>query len=673
MRIEKEKIKNQGARPMSLSLRKAFEGIELFKGNIILLAFNLSIFLLFTALQSWIARIYFLNLATLSINESILLILLLLTPVLVFILKKRILTVWLYSKLHYLIITFQILALLFFDNAIVFALFEGISVALLLIFLPFLMNNLHPIDETKISFAFWSGIFLDWIFQYLGKTVEYLNDLLIAMLFLVALAIFGFSIEYLKPDLLPVLSEEEQPHVITPKKTTLLLLGIAWGALIFLFHSFIGNGFVLLRYVGIDPSYGVFLILIGLFIGITAIGFLKTKILFMNPEKQKIIILISFTLNLVFLIDLLFTQIAVAVSLFFWVLILPFNILFAFKNFIAVKRLMLNYFEWLIGMIVYLILILSYIFTLTYDYVPLGGIFRNLDEPIILFSSFLVTLPLLTELKESKLFRLNTKDVRVLRIKKLLKQGLMDVWILMAILALIFVPQVMTAPTKAPTTITEITVLTYNIQQGFTPDGKLNARMLKDVIQKNKVDIIGLQESDTARPSSGNIDIVWYLEKELRYYAYYGPKSSEQTFGIALLSRFPLTHIEYKSLPSRGEQTMAIYATAKINNQEFNIVVTHFGEYDDDKLNQANKLVALYGGKNKTIVLGDFNSKPGSAPYTTLSNEWTEVWPLVYNTTIKKIDHIFVSADLEGQVTTTWLDENVTASDHAPLFAKIKI
>ena len=70
-------------------------------------------------------------------------------------------------------------------------------------------------------------------------------------------------------------------------------------------------------------------------------------------------------------------------------------------------------------------------------------------------------------------------------------------------------------------------------------------------------DIIGLQECDTARIANGNADIVKYFADRLDLYSYYGPKTVTGTFGIALLSKYPIEDPQTVYLYSLGEQTAA--------------------------------------------------------------------------------------------------------------------
>ncbi len=88
--------------------------------------------------------------------------------------------------------------------------------------------------------------------------------------------------------------------------------------------------------------------------------------------------------------------------------------------------------------------------------------------------------------------------------------------------------------------VTSLKIMTYNIQQGVNETGDKNFAAQLALIQEIDPDIIGLQESDTAKINTGNTDVVGYFADKLNYFVYYGPKSVMQTYGCAILSRYPI-------------------------------------------------------------------------------------------------------------------------------------
>jgi hypothetical protein len=67
----------------------------------------------------------------------------------------------------------------------------------------------------------------------------------------------------------------------------------------------------------------------------------------------------------------------------------------------------------------------------------------------------------------------------------------------------------------------------------------------------------------------------------LKLYSYYGPKTLTGTFGLALLSKYPILNPKTFYMESEGEQTATIWAQIFVGSTIFNIFVTHLGNYED--------------------------------------------------------------------------------------------
>ena len=192
-------------------------------------------------------------------------------------------------------------------------------------------------------------------------------------------------------------------------------------------------------------------------------------------------------------------------------------------------------------------------------------------------------------------------------------------------------------------------ILTYNIQQGYNEDGLKNFNGQLDLIREIDADIIGLQESDTNRIAGGNADIVRYFADRLHMYSYYGPKVVPGTFGIALLSKYPIENPRSYYMYSQLEQTAAIVAQIIVGGETFNVFVTHLG--NGGPLIQQEHFLAEVVGKTNVIAMGDFNFNPDSEQYEltrqTLDDAWLLRWPEDVDDQgvhlEKRIDHIFVS------------------------------
>ncbi|HMN61896.1 MAG TPA: endonuclease/exonuclease/phosphatase family protein, partial [Anaerolinea sp.] len=137
-----------------------------------------------------------------------------------------------------------------------------------------------------------------------------------------------------------------------------------------------------------------------------------------------------------------------------------------------------------------------------------------------------------------------------------------------------------------------------------------------EVIRRLNPDLVGLQETDTARFAGGNTDLVSSFAEALGMYSYYGPRSVTGTFGIALLSRYPIRNPQTFFMYSLGEQTAAILAEIEVNGATYHVLVTHLGN-GGPVIQQEQGLQRLQGVPN-VIVMGDFNMMPEQPEYVAM-------------------------------------------------------
>jgi endonuclease/exonuclease/phosphatase family metal-dependent hydrolase len=167
-------------------------------------------------------------------------------------------------------------------------------------------------------------------------------------------------------------------------------------------------------------------------------------------------------------------------------------------------------------------------------------------------------------------------------------------------------------------------VLTYNIQQGYSQDGQLNIDGQLALIRHENADVIGLQECDTARIANGNNDLVRYFADRLGMYSYYGPSTVAGTFGIALLSRYPIQNPRTYYMFSVGEQTAIIVAQITIGGKTYHIYLTHLG--NGGPIVQQEQVLQLVQDQENVLLMGDFNFRPDTDQYrlttATLSDAW---------------------------------------------------
>ena len=310
----------------------------------------------------------------------------------------------------------------------------------------------------------------------------------------------------------------------------------------------------------------------------------------------------------------------------------------------------------------------AHVFTTVYDYIPeIGPLFRDQFWMVYLAAGLGAALPLLL-IRPAP--RKSTAD-------EIARPGLLPFYAL-GLFALIAVSTfgLQARPEAAPQNAETLRVLTFNIQQGYTAAGEKGFDEQLALIRSLEPDIIGLQESDTARIAGGNADVVRYFADQLHYHSYYGPSTVTGTFGIALLSRYPIQQPETLFLYSEGEQTATIKARISAGGQDFTVLVTHLGN-GGPLIQQEQVLAALEGAEN-VIAMGDFNFRPDSEQYALTTARYEDAWERAVTQEIsppdlnaaRKIDHVFVSP---GMRVLRGIFLGPGPSDHPALFVEIEL
>ena len=222
---------------------------------------------------------------------------------------------------------------------------------------------------------------------------------------------------------------------------------------------------------------------------------------------------------------------------------------------------------------------------------------------------------------------------------------------------------------EAPTTLR---VASYNVKSG----AETSIEQVGDVIAELKPDVLALQEVNVDFKGD---DQVKTLAARLGYPYVYAAALSRgltHTYGIALVSRYPLKAVRRINLRTAGaaEPRVAIDATMCLGGEEVRVLSTHA-----DVWQPSANLEALRGElettpSRKTIFLGDFNVEPGDGPAERIAGHGLvdligklapgpTYWPHG-----KRLDYLFVDRALEQRVTHAAIGPS-KASDHHPIWA----
>ncbi|MHA1347936.1 MAG: endonuclease/exonuclease/phosphatase family protein, partial [Candidatus Heimdallarchaeaceae archaeon] len=184
---------------------------------------------------------------------------------------------------------------------------------------------------------------------------------------------------------------------------------------------------------------------------------------------------------------------------------------------------------------------------------------------------------------------------------------------------------------------------------------------------------IALQECDPARIGGGNSDVVRYFADHLNMYSYRGPKTVANTYGTAILSKYPIADVAALFMYSTHQQIGTTQAQIVFNSTlTFNVFSNHpSARGTDAKRYQIEELLSQTTGLDNVLFCGDFNFRPYSEPYNitigTLDDSWELMWEDVAAT---RIDHIFLSPGMTV-LNAVYIEEG--QSDHPAYWIEIQL
>jgi endonuclease/exonuclease/phosphatase family metal-dependent hydrolase len=237
-----------------------------------------------------------------------------------------------------------------------------------------------------------------------------------------------------------------------------------------------------------------------------------------------------------------------------------------------------------------------------------------------------------------------------------------------------------------------IRIMTYNVHACVGMDGELSPERIARVIDQSGANVICLQELDVFRRRSGNRDqahaIALHLEMNHKFHPAW--HLEEESFGNAILTRFPMRMVEMKGLhhhKSDRSRRSALWAEIDVNEElSLQLINTHLSIYPKEQLIQARELMeewvqpaSLLG---PVVLCGDFNARPNSATHKAFAGKMFDVESFDQTRTrstyfspfpMARFDHIFVTRGLLP-VNTQVIDSRIAkvASDHLPLIADLK-
>jgi len=252
-------------------------------------------------------------------------------------------------------------------------------------------------------------------------------------------------------------------------------------------------------------------------------------------------------------------------------------------------------------------------------------------------------------------------------------------------LILLILPLAQIITWRTPTASTgqglPLSVMTYNLNNGFNTKGKLDIDEIANVIESNRPDIVALQEVSRGWVVNGRLDMLEWLSYRLHMPYVFGP-TADPYWGNAILSRYPIVAYSRENLPPPELVIRRGFTVALIdlgNDQQIKVIATQFDNVEwgtEIHQQQAQTIIDFWGGLGDTILLGDFSAQAPSQAvgklYQANLKDSTMGWKAANtypsNNPRERIDYILISPDLSAS------DVGVlssTASDHLPVIAGI--
>jgi endonuclease/exonuclease/phosphatase family metal-dependent hydrolase len=303
----------------------------------------------------------------------------------------------------------------------------------------------------------------------------------------------------------------------------------------------------------------------------------------------------------------------------------------------------------LLGLGFFVILIFMNIFSNTWGYVePISPFFRNK-----FWLPFLLVTGLVTILVAILRRKLRTSAESSDRKSHLLMPAIIlaSIFVITLVFASITERSIGVPPDKD-----SLLVMTYNIQQANDIYGEKSYEEQLALIREVGPDIIGFQENDSTRISLANNDYIRYYANKLGYHTYYGPKTVTGTYGTAILSKYPLENIRTVFTYSDQDEIGTAEAEIRVGDKRFTIFNVHPAGSDLAMMAFTESLLSRAANAENVLAIGDYNLRGWETAYLLIDAEYKNAWMDVYPTGIdengldmsgeNRIDHIFLSPHL---------------------------
>ena len=228
------------------------------------------------------------------------------------------------------------------------------------------------------------------------------------------------------------------------------------------------------------------------------------------------------------------------------------------------------------------------------------------------------------------------------------------------------------------------TTMTYNIRHGLTTKNQSNLSRVSELIRVNKVDIVALQEIDSATVRSLGRNQTKFLAKETKMKAVFAKAVAEKqgSYGLAILSRYPIIASQIVQLPSPEEGASRVLLCAYVElptGKTVRFCTTKLDPHSaQNRTAQAAIITALLKESIQPVVwAGDFHSHTDDPIIQKMARYWQyaglNINQITFPELASRFDYILTRPNNEmTQLTYRVIKENRT-SDHYPVIASFRL
>ena len=233
-------------------------------------------------------------------------------------------------------------------------------------------------------------------------------------------------------------------------------------------------------------------------------------------------------------------------------------------------------------------------------------------------------------------------------------------------------------------------MMSYNVHHCNPPSkpGLIDVDAIVNVIKAQQPDVVALQEIDVHTKRSGASNQAEEIGRKLGMNHYFGKAIDYEggEYGVAILSRYPMSEAVVNRLPSKAETKgePRVLATAKImlpDGTAIRFGSTHLDAQKDptNRKLQMEEIVKIASSEKLPFVLaGDFNCTPASEELQLLDRHFTRTCQsceptIPVNNPTRAIDFIAYAPVGKFRVLSHQVLPERYASDHLPVVAVITV